>query len=734
VTPRVAWLFSLTRSGSSAAVYASANALGWAVADEPFGPWDRTGPPYHYPPEQVRLHRDHLAAGERLTDQTNDLFQTVVESIAATHDAPGVIVKLPHDMIEPRDVAAFRPTDTCAYLIRNPLSRLNSIYTRGWEETVQHPFDIERVKLFTHRIMRAPRSSRVRFEMMQQTPRRFFRRLWRAWAIDFDEDQIEAAVRYRARHYHESSAQQQPGRNPHRVLSEHRRAVPAEAVACLPARPGHRLRLRARRVEHRPRPIRSDHMKRRMARDLGIVFAAAAGVRVVALLTLPLIITNDGSFYLQWGTTLAGGQWPDLPAYRTPGYPLWNRRRAHRRRRFRARSARQPARCSAWPRPSRAGGWVEPRSVRGPGALAGLAVALDPWLLAISSFALSDILSIAFPLVALALVVGRPGLTRASLAGLLVGVAVLTRPTAVAWVPGMLALAAVTPAARPRLRWLRPCAAAVACMLTIAPWAAVNASRGIPGIARTEGLAMWGGLARSGRLARSFELPEQLRPLAEPLFEHTPPEHAVMRFYSAAGTVDGVDRGRLLSEWSRTSLRADPVGYARAVVHTLAWQANARLPASPYGYDSLRWMMRRLGGTNAIPDASANVSTRQLPDLVSRFQDGPATGPLGTLYRTWDLGMKQRYPQLPLGLLTLVAIGLAVYRKRWQLAIVLASSFPIVAGHAIILQPFSRYSLSAWLVWWLGGVAAVALAMTCRRSAPSNTEHEAAAALSRSPG
>ena len=56
-TPRVLWLFTMTRSGSSAVTYASAKALGYAVADEPFGPWDRTGPPYRYPPEQVELHK-----------------------------------------------------------------------------------------------------------------------------------------------------------------------------------------------------------------------------------------------------------------------------------------------------------------------------------------------------------------------------------------------------------------------------------------------------------------------------------------------------------------------------------------------------------------------------------------------------------------------------------------------------------------------------------------------------
>ncbi|MGP1272212.1 MAG: hypothetical protein ACTS22_02645 [Phycisphaerales bacterium] len=231
VTPPVVWLFSLTRSGSSAAVYASGHALGWTVADEPFGPWDRTGPPYAYPREQVELHRAHLAAGEILTAPTNALFETLANALALRDRARGVIVKLPHDMVDPDDLRRFRPRDRAAYLLRNPLARLNSLYTRGWQSTIQPPHDIERVKTFLHRACRAPRTHSVTFDALQATPRRFFRSLWTAWDIPFDESQVEAAVRYRAQHYHESSASQLPGRNPHRVLSEHRQDVPPEAVA-----------------------------------------------------------------------------------------------------------------------------------------------------------------------------------------------------------------------------------------------------------------------------------------------------------------------------------------------------------------------------------------------------------------------------------------------------------------------------------------------------------------------
>lgn len=454
-------------------------------------------------------------------------------------------------------------------------------------------------------------------------------------------------------------------------------------------------------------------MNRSLIRDLGIVVAVAFAIRLLALLTLPLIVTNDGSFYLQWGTMIANGQWPEIPAYRTPFYPIWLAGvLAVAGPSVHAVLASHHALSIA----TAAAIWWLGRTTMGPrvGLVAGILVALDPWLLAISSFALSDIVSVAFPLVALALVAGQPGVGRATIAGLLLGAAVLTRPTTVAWVPGILALCLIAPAGRPMLRWWRPGAVLAALVLTLTPWVAFNATRGIAGVARTEGLAMWGGLARSGQLDAAFELPEQLQPLAKPLFQHTPPEHAVMRFYNAAGDIEAIDRSELLSGWSRASLNADPAGYLQAAAHALTWQANAHLPRTPYSYDSLRWMMRRLGGTDARPDAPANISTHQLPELMARFEDGPPTGPLASLYREWDLGMKQRYPQLPLGLLTLVAIGLAIYRRRWQLVVVLASSFPIVAGHAIIVQPFSRYSISAWLVWWLGGLAATMMIASFR--------------------
>ena len=229
-TPRVVWLFSMTRSGSSAVTYASAKALGWAVADEPFGPWDRTGEPYNYPPEQVELHSVHLERGERLTPETVKLAERVLTQIAQDQRSETVIIKMPHAMIEPADVARFWPEHRMTFLIRNPLARLNSLYTRGWTDTIEAPYDIERLKLFLSRFMHQPIENRFTFDEFTDTPRRFFRRLWAAWGAEFSEEQVELAVRYKANTYHESSGETIKGRNPHRVLSEHRSDVPAEAV------------------------------------------------------------------------------------------------------------------------------------------------------------------------------------------------------------------------------------------------------------------------------------------------------------------------------------------------------------------------------------------------------------------------------------------------------------------------------------------------------------------------
>ena len=56
------------------------------------------------------------------------------------------------------------------------------------------------------------------------------------------------------------------------------------------------------------------------ARHLAVVLLITALFRLIAWVSLPLIITNDGAFYLAWASELAHGSWPDLTSTRTPGY------------------------------------------------------------------------------------------------------------------------------------------------------------------------------------------------------------------------------------------------------------------------------------------------------------------------------------------------------------------------------------------------------------------------------
>ncbi|MEO1717945.1 MAG: glycosyltransferase family 39 protein [Planctomycetota bacterium] len=456
-------------------------------------------------------------------------------------------------------------------------------------------------------------------------------------------------------------------------------------------------------------------MTRPAMRDLEIVLGVAAALRLLSLFTLPLIVTNDGAYYLLWGSQIAEGNWPDLPSTRTPGYPL-----------FLALIFSLLGQSStsvlltqhALGVVCAACAWQIARSITNPkvAIAAGLLVGLDPWLLGLSSFALTEVLSVTLVLLSIACVLTRGGPISVTLAGALVGGAILVRPACLAWVPGLVLIAISLDAKRPRSRLLRPAWAALGVSIAVGPWLAYNASRGVPGIARTDGLALWGGMARSGLLIEDHSLPDRAPPPPAALLQPNPGERVILGYYRSLERVDGLDRADMLGEWARASIANDPIGYARAAAHAALWQSNAMIPGTPYRYDGLLWAMRRLGGTDQPTDRPPNLSTRHLPEFLDRFADDPPVGPLAWIYKHWPIGMFQCYPQLPAGVLTCLALAWTIATRRWTIAAVLASSFPIVIGHALLLQPFARYSISAWMLWWIG--SAIALNAICQLAWP----------------
>lgn len=233
-TPTVVWLFSLARSGSSVAVYSAAAPWGHAVADEILGPWDRTGAPYHYPPSQKDLAELYRAHDHRLTPEVVALFNQVAAELNARSGLPGagptgvVISKHPHLRPSPAEFRSALPGVRAAYLIRNPLHRLNSMHARGWHKSFGERQDLERYKQFARWWLEQP--IRHSYDQFKAQPRAFFRGLYTAWGLDFSDEHIDRAVEYSRGHYHDSSlemADRDPARG---VLSETTFALPREAL------------------------------------------------------------------------------------------------------------------------------------------------------------------------------------------------------------------------------------------------------------------------------------------------------------------------------------------------------------------------------------------------------------------------------------------------------------------------------------------------------------------------
>ncbi|MCC6284983.1 MAG: hypothetical protein IT439_06715 [Phycisphaerales bacterium] len=230
--PEICWIFSLARCGSSVIAYAAAAPWALPVADEPFGPWDRTGPPYHYPPEQKVLKERFWESGEHLTPEVLGLAERVFDGIAK--DSARLIVKHPHDMIRPEEFRTELPHHRSVFLLRHPLKRLNSLYARGWHKSIGPNFDLDRFSLVARRWLEHPH--RLTFEQFRADPRAFFARLWIAFGWAFDESHLDVAVAYQQSHYHDSSAKLSDER-PDAVVSEGRWCVPPEAEAAYAADP-----------------------------------------------------------------------------------------------------------------------------------------------------------------------------------------------------------------------------------------------------------------------------------------------------------------------------------------------------------------------------------------------------------------------------------------------------------------------------------------------------------------
>ncbi len=228
--PHVVWLFSMTRSGSSVTAYAAAHAARAAVADEVFGPWDRTGPPYLYPREQLTLKQRFHEAGERLTQEVIDLAERVFRGIDE-RDGGGsarIIAKMPHLMLDPDDFRRAYPAARSVWLLRNPLHRLNSFHLRGWLKPIRPDHDLADFKRYAAQWLEA--EHRVMYDDLLADPAGYFRAIFAAWQWPATDEVIAAAVNYVATKYHISSMRRDHTADPAHPRSLQAFALPAEAI------------------------------------------------------------------------------------------------------------------------------------------------------------------------------------------------------------------------------------------------------------------------------------------------------------------------------------------------------------------------------------------------------------------------------------------------------------------------------------------------------------------------
>ncbi|MEM1071801.1 MAG: hypothetical protein AAGB48_03715 [Planctomycetota bacterium] len=240
---RVGWIFSLVRSGSSAAAYGAAAPWKLGIADEPFGPWIRTRPPHAMPATQQELVRAFRAVGHTLSADVVGIANRLFAELAE-RDASGkgrVICKCPHLLFTPDEFetwfgtgASFNGTPIAhhaVYLIRNPVRRVNSAYSRRWEHVLNDPFELEIYRTFMQRWKRA--ESRVRYDDLRREPTAFFRDLHRSMGFGSGETDAEDAAAEAAHYvrttYHASSGETSDD-DPMHPISESGWHAPREAL------------------------------------------------------------------------------------------------------------------------------------------------------------------------------------------------------------------------------------------------------------------------------------------------------------------------------------------------------------------------------------------------------------------------------------------------------------------------------------------------------------------------
>lgn len=438
---------------------------------------------------------------------------------------------------------------------------------------------------------------------------------------------------------------------------------------------------------------------------VGLVLLIAVTVRVLALASLPLVITNDGVEYVSSAWQLVQEGTLSLREVRTPAYPL-----------FLAgvfeglgvsavavKIAQHALGCAACVLLAITG-----CRLAGPrfGWIPGVLLALDPWLLMFECYALTEPLAVF--LVILAVFIAIRWTRQRGLAALMLGfvlaAACLTRPALQAVVP-FLALAWLLNARRSwPARGLAVAGLAIGFGAAMLPWLHYNQQRGVPQVARGLAAAQWVSLAHYNLVDWSYPIPEEVRSAYERRFagrEGRPGGYELLAFLEEVGAFQ--ERADLFRKWSEASVLNNFGAYVRIWPQALGWQLN--FPNGYGSYDQLNWYLARLARAGSGFQFDGDAEEPPLPYLDSAANRGPM--------RSWIAWLSEHrlrgVPQIPLFVLALLTIVVGGLRRQWTVALVMGGTVVFLLVHVGLLKSPARYAVPAWTVWYLAVAALPAL-------------------------
>lgn len=443
-----------------------------------------------------------------------------------------------------------------------------------------------------------------------------------------------------------------------------------------------------------------------------ILFAAL--VRAWCLAGIPLTICNDGAWYIHWARMLRASEPIDWPPARTPGYSLFLAGifSASGEGPVGILLAQHTLGCLIV-------GLIAAAACRFAGPRWGLAIgimaALDPALLAMECYVMTEALATALLVACAAMVLlSRRRLWASAGFGMALGAICLVRPAFQVLAPFLvLAWLLERPRAAPtpgRPRWGALLAAVAAGgLLVTGPWLVRNWRAGVIGMSASNSAVLWIGVCEAGLLADDFPLPDEVRARYEQSVRPAPDiDENVIQMVSWLDAWRSDQNRTLLKDWAVHSIRSDPGRYATTVAGAVGWQLQV-FPRTWFGrpgrYDEMKWLLGRLGEDAWMSSPRQVFPNFQLSGTMQRperFMMPAGRGPFTRYFRWWANRSWVGLPRVALFGCAIAATVLLARRRRWGGALLLLGTLAYTGMHAAFLLVPSRYSLPCWIVWWIG--------------------------------